>query len=571
MPDKNSKPSISIFRKGVEVSSKHLYSMSVEFGFSLVPKATIIICDDHRAEHIFAESEKHEWQVGENIDIKIGYHLPLDLVFSGVITKQGIRTAANKNIQLYLELSHRYYLSSLKKTSRIFLDKKDSDAMEEILNEYNFPNEVAGTQEVQRQLIQFNSSDFDFVNLRAEANNSYVIPKNEIFLVKNEMIPPEENAILVEHGSILKFDLEVDSRHSFEFFSTKTWDFNDQEVIEQESSETFTETTGFASSVEIAEKSKHGHLETIGLGSLSEIEVASISNRNKINAELSKIRGCLTCSGNNNLSIGDWISLEGVGKAFGGKLLVTGILHEISGEKWCTTLHIGTDPKKYTQQLIDGQNKPSSELLPGVNGLQIGIVTKLQTNQDDEKILVQLPYLKQGEVKVWARCARMEAGNQRGWVFRPEIGDEVILGFINDDPRQAMILGSMHSSKNSAPIFAEDQNNLKGYFSRENLKLLFDDGRKIISISTPFASIHLNDDAKKITIKNEKSTIEMSDKGIKMETQKDFKIKAGGDIEIAGRNVIINATAQLAAEGNAGIKVSSPSVTEIKGSLVKIN
>ena len=571
MPDKKLKHSISIFRNGAEVSSKHLYSMTVEFGFSMIPKATIIIRDDHRAEHIFAESEKQEWQVGENIEIKIGYQLPLDLVFSGIITKQGIRTAENKNIQLYIELSHRYYLSSIKKTSRIFLDQKDSDAIEEILNEYNFPNEIDATQEFQPQLVQFNSSDFDFVNLRAEANNSYVIPKDEKFIVKNIIIPPDENVTLIEKSSILKFDLEVDSQHSFESFITNTWDFNNQEVLEQEATELFSETAGSASSVEIAKKSNHGHLELVGLGSISEIEAASISNRKKVNAELSKIRGSITCSGGNNLTIGDWILLEGVGKPFCGKLLVTRILHNFSAGKWETTYHIGTHPKKYGQQVNDNRDKPASDLLPGMSGLQIGFIKKLESNQDDEKILVQLPYLRQGEVMVWARCARMEAGNQRGWVFRPEIGDEVILGFINDDPRQAMILGSMHSSKNSAPIFAEDQNNLKGYFSRENLKLIFDDGRKIISILTPFASIELNDDTKKIIIKNDTNTIEISEYGIKMETQKDFKIKAEGDIELAGRNVKLNATAQFSAEGNTGIKISSPAITEIKGTLVKIN
>ena len=503
------------------------------------------------------------------LDLKLIYNNQFDLVFSGVIIKQGIQSSENQNSILYLELRHRYYLSSIKKNSRIFLDKKDSEAFEEIINEYKFNNEVDSSPEVQRQLIQFNSSDWDFINMRAEATNNYVIPKNDLLLVKNITSNEDEKAQLILGANIFKLNLETDSRFSFETFNTKTWDADNQEILDIESSAEILSAAGSRSSVEIAKKSQHGKEEILGLGTISEMEATSISNRNKVNAELSKIRGTLKCVGNNETQIGDWIKLDGVGTQFSGKLLVTGILHELTAGSWYTTFKIGTNPETYGSK--DDSQNTASGLLPGINGLQIGVISKLESNENDEKILVQLPNLKQGADAIWARCARMEAGNQRGWIFRPELDDEVILGFINDDPRQAIILGSMHSSKNAAPIFAEDSNNHKGYISRENLKLLFDDDQKIISILTPNASIELNEATKKIIIKNKGNSIEMSESGIKIETQKDFKIKAAGDIEFEGKNVKLKANTQFSAEGMTGVKVSSSATTEIKGSLIKIN
>ena len=47
------------------------------------------------------------------------------------------------------------------------------------------------------------------------------------------------------------------------------------------------------------------------------------------------------------------------------------------------------------------------------------------------------------------------------WYFRPEIEDEVIVGFINEDPNQAVSLGALHSSKNPAPIGIADDNHQK--------------------------------------------------------------------------------------------------------------
>ena len=122
MPKNNLVPSLSILRNGVEIPLQLVYSVSIEFGFSKIPKATILINDRNRAQQNFAESEKQEWQVGEMLEIKFGYNKQFDLVFSGVIIKQGIRSSENQNAKLYLELQHRYYLSSIKKNSRIFLE-----------------------------------------------------------------------------------------------------------------------------------------------------------------------------------------------------------------------------------------------------------------------------------------------------------------------------------------------------------------------------------------------------------------------------------------------------------------
>ena len=38
------------------------------------------------------------------------------------------------------------------------------------------------------------------------------------------------------------------------------------------------------------------------------------------------------------------------------------------------------------------------------------------------------------EQGVWARVATLDAGNDRGTFFRPEVDDEVVLGFFHDDP-----------------------------------------------------------------------------------------------------------------------------------------
>ena len=86
-----------------------------------------------------------------------------------------------------------------------------------------------------------------------------------------------------------------------------------------------------------------------------------------------------------------------------------------------------------------------------VSGLHVGVVAEFAEDPDKQlRVKVTLPRHRIGDrTLVWARLAAPDAGKDRGFFFRPETGDEVVIGFFNDDPRQPVILGSLHSSKNA--------------------------------------------------------------------------------------------------------------------------
>lgn len=571
MPDQETIPGFTILKEGTEISNDGIFSVTIEFGVASLPKAILQIDDGSWSQRKFEKSDGNDWKIGEKLEIKIGYSQQHQQVFKGVITKHALSASEGLGSRLIIELRHEYYLSSLKKENRIFMDKSDSDIINEILNEYSFSSEINSLSEKHRQMIQFNSSDWDFMNMRAEANQMLAFPKNDKMIFTNNLTAQGEKITLGFGDNIVKMNLELDSRESFEEYAVNSWNDENQEVVKIDSTISVSKTLGDETSIDIAQKTKHKDYIVSGFGTLSEAESQAIANTGLQAGELTKIRGTIRCRGTSEVAIGDWIKLEGLSEAFNGKALVTGIVDELSLGKWYTTFQIGLLPERYAQRYDNIVESPASGLLPNVHGLHIGIVSKLESDNDDEKILVQLPNLKEGEDAVWARSARMDAGKDRGWVFRPEIGDEVILGFINDDPRQAIILGAMHSVKNPSAIKAEDENHHKGYISREKLKILFDDDKKIISIMTPDTTIILDDDAKKLTVKNPDNEIELSPDGIKIETQKDFKLKATGDIDMQGMNIKIKSDAQLEIEGSAGTKVSSSGMMEIKGSMVKIN
>src|SRR5690606_12711900 len=129
-------------------------------------------------------------------------------------------------------------------------------------------------------------------------------------------------------------------------------------------------------------------------------------------------------------------------------------------------------------------------LIPAVKGLQYGVVTQLQDDPDGEdRILVKLPIVNADEQGIWCRLALLDAGDNRGSVFRPEIDDEVIVGFINEDPNDAVVLGMLNSSAKPAPIPAEDDNNIKGFVTRSEMKFLFNDDEKSVRLETPAGKV----------------------------------------------------------------------------------
>jgi len=139
----------------------------------------------------------------------------------------------------------------------------------------------------------------------------------------------------------------------------------------------------------------------------------------------------------------------------------------------------------------------------------------------------------------------------------------------------------LHSSKLPAPIEAKDDNHEKGFVTRSEMKVLFDDDKKIITIETPAGnSVVISEDNASIILTDQNSnTITMNDGGIELKSPKDIvldatgkvEIKAAQDVKIEGLNIDAKAQAEFKADGGAGAKLTTSAIAVVKGSLVQIN
>ncbi|UWX56713.1 type VI secretion system tip protein VgrG [Chlorobaculum sp. MV4-Y] len=302
-------------------------------------------------------------------------------------------------------------------------------------------------------------------------------------------------------------------------------------------------------------------------GNLSQPELQAWADARLMKERLSKVRGRVRFQGMASILPGQVIEVTGIGARFEGKLYVSGVRQSVSGGNWETDVQFGLDPEIFPER-YNLRPLPASGLLPGVGGLQMGVVTVLKGDPESmERIKVRLPLISDSDEGVWARLATLDAGDGRGTFFRPEIGDEVVVGFIADDPRHPVVLGMCHSGAKPAPEAASDDNHRKGYVSREKMMLTFDDEKKIIHLETPGGNkLSLSDEDNGIIVEDMNGNkITLDDKGVTIESASNIVLKATGDLKAEGVNIELAAQSGFKAEGSATAELSGAS-TEVKGS-----
>jgi len=566
-------PTRTILVNGTAIAATYrVMSIKVNHTAHKIPDAEIVLLDGDVSTETFEVSNGTDFLPGVEIEIKAGYHGQEESIFKGMIVKQGIRILQGQSSVLHIVAKHKIFKTTLNRHNHSFKDKKDSEVIEELITE---AKEVDATTTTHKHLLQSYCSDWDFINLRAEANGLFVLPRYDKILVKKPVLDGEAVLSLYYGTSILEFEAEMDARNCYTEVKVNGWDAATQELIDSSAGNEWNgKEPGNFKSDDAAAAVGNSALNLFWQGDTAADNLDAVAKATMIRHHLSKIVGRAQCIGFATIWPGDLVALNGVGDRFNGKAYVTGVQQTLAEGRWDTDIQFGWKNKSYASQFTDITENPALGFMPGIQGLQVGVVTKLESDPLSEfRVLLKLPTQGGTDEAIWARMATLDAGKERGSFFRPETGDEVIVGFVDNNPLHAVILGCLHSSKNAAPITPADTNHIKGIYSREKMKWQMDDEKKEMLFDTPNGNkILISEDKKGITLEDENGNkIVMNDSGIEITSSKDFKVTATGDIKMEGKNVEVTASAQYKASGSGGAEVSSGSNTAIKGSMVMIN
>lgn len=550
-----------------------IVSIHVHKEVNKIAFAKITLLDGEAASQDFATSNQDDFAPGAEVEIQAGYESDEKTIFKGIITKHGIKAGSNKSSVLVIECRNKAVALTIGRKSKCFHEVKDSEAIEEILGTYALTPTVESTSYTNKELVQYHATDWDFVVARAEANGKIVIVDDDTFTVTMPDAGKTPKLRAAYGDNIFEFEAEMDARFQYSSVKTSSWDSANQEIIEEEGAEVSLKNQGNIPSSDLASVIGLSSFNHLHPGQIPTEEVKAISDAQMLKSGLAKIVGRVKIQGNADIKVGDFITLEGLGNRFNGDGFVSGITHEVVSGNWFSHVQIGLSPTWFYENK-EMNHPPASGLLPAIGGLHIGIVVQLQDDPDsEERVLIKVPAIDKDDKGIWARMSRPDAGNERGLFFMPEIDDEVIVGYLNDDPRNPIILGMLHSSAKPAPWKASDDNFEKGIQTKEKLVLLFNDEKKSIELSTPNGNkIVLSDEEGGIHLEDENGNkITLTSEGIMLESASDITLKATGDVIVEGVNVNIKANAEFKAEGGAGAEVSTGAIAVLKGSLVQIN
>ena len=564
-----------------------ILSISMLKEINKIPTANIIIKDGDASEETFKISEQETFLPGKIIQIKVGRDSENKQLFKGIIVKHGIKVKENGDTELQLECRDEAVKMTLGRHNFYYENQKDSEILEEVIGRYaNLTPEVEETTTTHREMVQHHCTDWDFLLLRAEANGKLVIVDDG----KIHIEAPKTNtdaALSVLFGStLLNFEAQMDGRSQWKSVEAKSWNYGEQQLFEHITDSVPIQELGNVDGLQLAENLSPEKYELRHSGQAIAEELQEWTKSMMQISRLAKIRGTAKFTGFDALKPGQLIDLQGVGARFSGKAYVSAVRQDIYDGSWYTQAQFGLKPDCFSYQNEDISDVPAAGLVPAINGLQIGKVVQLQDDPEGEnRILVRLPIINNNARGVWARVSTIDAGKGdtkggRGSFFLPEIDDEVIVGFINDDPRDAVVLGMVNSSSFPASINVKDSNHEKGFITRSKMRVHFNDETKTITIDTPEGNcIKLDEEGKSITIEDQnKNFIKMYPSGIEINSNCDIVIEATGKIDIKAGKALTIAAAQTAISAQSSMelkgataKLSADGIAEIKGSLVNIN
>ena len=565
----------TILSGGIEVSRTYnLLSIIVSKEVNRIPSATIVISDGDPAKQSFEVSNAADFEPGKEIEIKLGYRSSEETVFKGIVVKHSVKTR-KKNSLLIIECKDKAAKMTAKCKSSYFKEMKDSDVIEQLIDNYGLDKDVSSTTVDHKQLVQYNSTDWDFMLCRADVNGLLCIANDGKLTVKK----PEFSGtpvLTIQYGATVhELDAEIDARLQYKAVKGAAWNYTDQELLNDvEAEEPSVPPAGNLNGATLADVLGEEEFMLYHSGKIEEPELKEWVNAKMMKDRLAKIRGQVKIDGTAAVLPGQVIELKGAGERFEGKLFVTAVRQQYENGNWQTNIQFGINPEWFARS-FEVQQPMAGAMLPAIQGLQIGVVTKLENDPDGEnRIMVRIPVIHKDDEGAWCRISSLDAGDERGMFFLPEIGDEVVVGFINNDPRHGIVLGMLNSSAKPAHLTAADDNNEKGYQSRSKMKMIFNDDKKSISIETPGGhKVQIDEDQKMIHLEDMNGNkITMNKDGITIESVKDIKMKASADMKMeAGNNANLKGGAQIKVEGGSGAEISSGGTTNVKGSMVNLN
>ena len=595
-----------IFLEGKEVNNA-LLGLSVSTTINRIPRARLelnyrqVEKNDGNEDDLYkidkadtfddrTKNVRSDFLPGKEVVIRLGRGEKTEEVFRGFITRQNISARSNGALVLYVDCKHAAHRMTLHKRTRFFhhdannkgsagekIDPVDDFAVLKHLVEesadYNLSLNLdrgPGSPPQHENMTQYNCSDWDFLIMRAEALGYVCLPEEDIIRMFKPTVGVSELELKLQRD-ILEYEAVYDETYRAERNVFTSW-----EIDEQKANENNLKNSSLSSEVkkvQTAVYTRHG-------GDISNEEAQSFLSNEVNRQELGKIRGTAKVSGTSTIKVGETLTLSGFESIWDRDGFVSGVKHELRSGTWHSHLQFGL-PNKSHAEIYKLQSTAEQGLVPKASGLLYGTVKRYKKSAGGHELVeVELAVTNENDESagessksIYARMATFSAGENGGAVFRPYPNDEVVIGFVNNDPRFPVVLGALYNGKHT-PVFdwQDEETQPEVGFSINDWKVSIQEEKKVMTFSSPNGQkFVLDDDEKSIVMDFDGSNqIRISSDGIEMKASK-ITLNSTNEIEIEGQSFKAKANTSMKLEGGMNLELEGKVSALLKGQVTKIN
>ncbi|WP_437664827.1 type VI secretion system tip protein VgrG [Sorangium sp. So ce1182] len=527
-----------------------LLSLDIRREVDRIPQAELRVRDGDAAKQAFAISDTGFFEPGAKIEIKLRYEGEADhCVFKGMVVRHGVEAGDDGSV-LVIGIKDAAVKLTTARRSAVFRDMTDDAIVKELLGAASVEvGTIDQTKPKHAEMVQYHSTPWDFILLRAGALGLLVVVEDgKVSLRKTAIEGAPKHRFAYGITEIFDIEIEADAEHQYRAVESVAWDPKEQKPTAVSKAKSVRATQGNLDGGKLGDAVGNGTCSLSHPVPVAAEELQAWADAHMARSRMALLRGRIAVPGFADIKPLDVMEVAGIGKRFNGETLVTGLRHRVDASGWRTDVQFGLSPEGFSRK-EDIRDTPAAGLLPAVSGLQIGVVADFEEDPDKElRVKVILPGVDAKQDKaVWARLAAPDAGKARGYFFRPEPKDEVVVGFFNDDPRRPVILGALFGSKNAPPDVMGDpseKNDKSGIVTKFGTKITLldpDENKASVSIETANKNkLVIDDSAKSVLLSDQHgNSITMGEKGIEIESKKDLNLKIDGNVTIAGKEVNI--------------------------------
>jgi uncharacterized protein involved in type VI secretion and phage assembly len=544
MPASDFKSPAGVKIAGTDLPLDAVERVEVRNFTGLPDMATIRIADPEGKE-----TSAPRFKIGDPVEIRLGKSADAAPapIFKGEIVASEVEFTTSSALISFraYDQSHRLQRN---RRSLTFQDQTTSDIVKKVLQAAGIqPGTIDATTTVHKFMQQSMETDLSFLKRLAAMDNCEVGVADGKGYLAQRRNGAGTTPVFKWRDNAVSFRPRMTSAQQHESVTVQSYDPQTKETF----TATVSEPTAVAPAAQDARKagSSFGPSELLiadrVVTSAAEAKQLAQSALDSLAGGSFEAEGIM--HGNPAVKAGGKLKIEGFQKPFDGEYECTSVTHIYGAGDYRTKFSIsGRHPRTLTELITP---KPEREW--GANGLVIGLVTNIDDPEKQGRVRVKYPALGDRMEGTWARIATPGAGKDRGMMFLPEVGDEVVVAFEHGDTRRPVVLGALYNGKDTP-----------------SAKMLEGGPRGASWV------VHTTKDAE---FQTEKQFMITAKEHMQMTIARgggtgDLGVKTDDKIEIkAGTTILLDGTGEVTIKSAAGINVEATGQLKLKGATVDID